>query len=319
MLSNQEQVANKAEQNQQAIEKYLLALKLADPLTSTEERISITRQLFPDEHKKEMLSRADKDKKGRPVRYFRLMSYDEFSSLFRPDNPNVFGGSNAKNEFDRRAREIKSSLRTFLENEGLYKELQGDYQKLCSDFTIEKFGDFVQKKLPLGKLLKLHQIGAYIDATGVTGLKSLSVGAPWNLPVDSNRKDPGFPVVEFSIPSEDVLVSPLSNNLGLQHREKEVNTKTLKQDWITDIYTGVQDIAERFFKDPSSVTYAEFQEQSKIDSLIRTMGYLGEQSIFELLGRWKESEPISDLIPEQRMSYLDGTSPDLLKPLANES
>jgi len=305
------------EPRQEAGDRALLITKLTDPSTTLEERILASRELFPEERKREILARADKDRKGRPVRYFRGMSYEELGAILE-SNEGLSVNLNSDKEFKRKQKEIQFSLKSFLQNEGLYDELKLDFNELCSDFTLDNFSNFIRSKLPLVKLLKLHQTGSYLDSVDATGLKSLSIGSPVQPPLDPFKDKSGIPTVEFSIPTEEVVISPSSNNLGLQEREKEANVMTLKPEWIVDVYNGTQDFAQRFFNDPDSVLYSAYLEQKEKDSLIQTLGYVGENSMWDILKKWIDSEKLADLIPTQKMLDLDGTNPDLQKPLIQE-
>lgn len=296
----------------------VLISRLVDKSTPLEERIAISQELFPEARKREILASADKDSKGRLVRYFRWMSYEELGAILNSSESGQVTNPEAEKEFLRKAKEVQYFLKEFLEDRGIYKEFKADFDKLCSDFTLNNYRNFIQRRLPRVALLRAHRniSGAY--ASDATGLKSLSVGAPFMLPVDPFKDRAGSPVVEFSIPAERVFVSPSSDKLPLQESEKEVNTLELKPEWVVDVYNGTQDLAERFIKDPTSVLYSEYQREKETDELIEIYDYIGEGSMWEILNRWKQSEPTSDLIPVQNMADLDGTNPDLQKPLVSE-
>lgn len=289
--------------------------RLAENDTPLEERISLTRTLFPDEHKREVLANADVDSKGRPVRYFRWMSYEELKAILNSNESNPIANPEAGKEFLRKAREIQFYLKNFLEDEGIYKKYKIDFEELCSDFTLDNYRKFVQKRLPRASLLRIHRAMSGAYSSDATGLKSLSVGAPFMLPVNPFEGRPGSPVVEFSIPTERVFVSPTSNKSQLQDAEKEVNTLELKPEWIVDVYNGTQDLAERFFKDPTSVLYPEYQKEKENDALVKIYGYLGEGGMWDILNRWKYSESMINLIPTQKGADLNGANPDLQRPL----
>ena len=59
-------------------------------------------------------------------------------------------------------------------------------------------------------------------------------------------------------------------------------------------------------------------KEKEKDSLINIYDYVGEESMWDILNRWKHSEPTSDLVPTQKLSDLEGTNPDLKKPLVSE-
>ena len=299
-------------------DRSLLISKLVDPNTPLEERIVVSRELFPEERKREILAEADKDIKGRPVRYFRWMSYEELGAILISSEANPIKNPEAEKDFLRKGKEMQYFLKKSLEEKGIYKEFETDFEKLCADFTLDNYRNFIQKRLPRATLLRMHRgsVGGY--GSDVTGLKSLSVGAPFVLPVDPFKGRAGTPVVEFSIPTERIFVSPSSDKLPLQESEKEVNALELKPEWIVDVYNGTQDLSERFIKDPTSVLYPEYQKEKEKDSLINIYDYVGEESMWDILNRWKHSEPTSDLVPTQKLSDLEGTNPDLKKPLVSE-
>jgi hypothetical protein len=297
-------------------EKRIFLKMLLKPSTLPEEAESICRHLFPQ--KEETLANADKDREGRPVRYFRLMDSNELLSILNIDEFESKRQNQEKEEFNRKAKEIEYSLKGFLRKEGLDKILETDFLELCSNFTLENYQNFVLSKLPKIKLLKLHKIGAYLDGTNATSLKSLSVGIPFQLPTTSMDEKWNQIVVEFSIPSSEVIVYP-DRNLPLDDKEKEINTRSIKPEWIIDVYVNVHDISQRLFNDPKYLAYNEYQIQGDFDTTYKFGDYIGESGLTKLLFKLKDDMPIENLIPVQKISDLDGTNPELQKPLLKQS
>jgi len=292
-------------------------VKLTNPNTPLEDRILITRQLFPEGRKNEHLAEADTDTKERPVRYFRMVTYKELEMILISLDANSTSNQYLQDSFIKQSDQIRMSLKHFLEDEELYDELKDDFQRLEEDFTLDNYRNFVQHKLPRIKLFKLHissKGGGRFS--GVTGLVSLSVGAPYQPPSDPSRErtsnQEGLPVIEMVIPSDQVYVHPLFKTMNLE-MEKEVNVTNIRREWIVDIYNGAQDFAERFIKDPKSVLYPGYIEKTKDDRHI--MDYISGDRVWDILQEWKANESIADLIPKAKEKDIDQNNPDLQKPL----
>lgn len=281
--------------------------------TTLEERISLTRKLFPEERKREILTAADKDNKGRPVRYFRYASYEELHAILHHPQNAVLENPHATESFQKNSKQIKNILRKFLEEEGLYEQFKKDFIELSDNFSLENYQNFVQHKIPRIKFFKLH-IGPSGEFPGLTGLISVSVGAPYQPPFDptgsSTSSKEGCPVVEFSIPTNHVIFHPLFKTLNIE-MEKEANTLDLRPEWITDIYNGTEDFAERFIKDPQSVLYPQYE--AKKSELV--MDCVSERIIWNILQNWKHDESITDLTPVNKIAELDENNQELKKPL----
>ncbi len=291
----------------------ILISKLTDKNTSLAERISLAKELFSDERKKEMIDSADMDNKGRPVRYFRTATYEELRAILNSDESNPLQNPLGKELFSKKANQVQNSLKSFLKKENIYEQFKKDFDELCSDFTLENYRKFVQSKLPRIELFKLH-ISAYGGGgfTDITSLKSLSVGVPGEPPCDPSGGKPGFPVVEFSIPSDEVHVHPLFKTMNIE-MEKEVNTLILKPEWIVDVYNGTEDFAERFVKDPQGVLYTAYQQKKENGDFV--MDYVGESSVWDILQNWKHTESVADLMPVRKLTDIDENSPNLQTPL----
>ncbi len=296
-------------------DRNILIARLTAKDTSIEERITLTKELFPEERKREILANADVDSKGRPVRYFRDMVIEELEAILNHKESSPLENPLAGEQFLKKSIEIKRDLKYFLNKEGIYDQFKDDFEKLASDFTLDNYKKFVQRKLPRIKLFKLHigseGGGGYID---ITGLKSLSVGSPSQPPSRSDNKKES-PVIEFSIPSDEVYVHPLFKTMNIE-MEKEVNTLDLKPEWIVDVYNGTQDFAERFIKDPKSVLYSEYQKKEEARHVI--IGYISENAIWDILQSWKHTESIADLIPVKKLEDIDENNPNLQIPLVSE-
>jgi len=295
------------------INRDVLISRLTAIDTPIEERISLTRNLFPEERKREILTTADKDSKGNPVRYFRLVSYEELNAILNHPQNAVLENPNATESFQKNSKRIKDALRSFLEQEDIYIQSEKDFAELSDNFSLDSYRNFVQRKIPRIKLFKLH-IGTGGDFPGLTGLNSVSVGAPYQPPYNpaesrAGHKE-GLPVVEFSIPSDDVIVHPLFKTMNIE-MEKEVNTLDLRPEWITDVYNGTEDFVERLINDPQSVLYPQYE--AKRSEL--TMDYIGEGNIWDILQNWKREESMADLIPVNKMAEIDENNPELQRPL----
>ncbi|MEK7567736.1 MAG: hypothetical protein AAB513_02340 [Patescibacteria group bacterium] len=295
----------------------VLVAKLVASDTPLEEKIAISSQLFPERRKKERLETADIDSKSRPVRYFRMVSYGELESILNSTDENPLTNPAIAESFQRKINEIQLSLKRFLEEEKLYDTLKDEFAELCANFTLVNYQHFVQYKLPRISLFKLHispyGAGSYL---GVTGLSSLSVGAPYQPPSnpaeERGTNKAGLLVVEFSIPSDSVYVHPLFRTMNIE-MEKEVNTRTLNSEWVIDVYNGTEDFAERFIKDSQNVLYPEYQHQVENGSVV--LDYISERVVWDILQNWKRQESVADLIPVTKLEDINPDNPNLQKPL----
>lgn len=298
-------------------ERKRLLDKLTDAKTAFEERLDLVKRLFPEKRKQEMLDQADKDRKGRPVRYFRYLSYPELKAILETRDVNGLDNLYARETFVSFAREIKEGLKLFLETEEIFDQYHEDFERLVADFTLENYRSFVQTKLPMGTLLRLHVsvMGGGNNFSGATGLSSLSVGAPFMPPVDPSterRQDQeGLPVIEMVIPSDDIIINPRVGHL--REMEKEVNATTIKPEWIVDIYCGTSDFAKRFVRDPNTVLFPGFKEREARGEI--WMDWISDGNVWDILQEWKGREDIIDLIPANKVEELNPENPRLQKPL----
>jgi len=167
----------KIEPQTESSERFYDILELTNPSTPIKERMRITRKLFPQERKAELIKNADQDKHGRPARYFRFMTYGELRALLESENSEL-ENQIANDEFIKKSSKIRNDLEHFLKEEDLYKKLRSSFDVLVSSFTLENYRNFVQRELPRIKLFKLHiGVGGGGSYREITGLKSLSVGA----------------------------------------------------------------------------------------------------------------------------------------------
>jgi hypothetical protein len=293
-----------------------LITRLTAADTPIEERIEITEQLFQPRRKEEMLSEAEKDRHNRSVRFFRLMTYQELNALLNSSEVSPFVNPAAAEIFAHEPDKIRQRLKHFLQEKGIFDNLKADFAQLCSNFTIENCQTFLQTKISRNNLYEFH-INGQVHSPILTGLNSMSVGAPYQTPYDSAEGQgiyaAGVPVVEFCVPSNDVTVFPNRLNVGLREMEKEVCTSKLKPEWITTVYNGMADFDRRFVRDPQTVLYPEYVAAKNAGVLI--MDYLSESRIMDMLQHWKEEESLADLIPRSKLSDLDDNNPDLKKPL----
>ena len=142
---------------------------------------------------------------------------------------------------------------------------------------------------------------------GITGLTSLSVGAPMLLPSgDFYPQDRSVEerrvVIELVIPGEEVYVHPLFKTMNLE-MEKEVLTRQLRKEWITDVYLDENDIVRRFLQNPDSPVHDFYQKTDSYDKAFRA------------LQEWKQNESIADLIPVSKQPDIDENNPKLKEPL----
>ena len=296
------------------INRDVLISRLTATDTSLEERISLTHELFPENHKREMLASADIDSKGRPVRYFRYMSYEELGAILNHAGSLLENPKTAE-IFQKNSKNIIENLNHFLNDEKIFKLFESDFNILTKNVSLENYRKFIQCKLPRIKLFKLHLGFAGGHYSGITGLKSISVGAPFMPPCNPAETRPedkeGLPAVEFSIPAKNVLAHPLFKLGVASEMEKEVNTIDLKPKWVIDIYNGTDDFAERFIKDPTSALNPQYEAKKAKDNYY----YLSDGNIWDILQNWKREESIADLIPVNKMAEIDESNQDLQRPL----
>jgi hypothetical protein len=242
------------------------------------------------------------------------MSYEELKGLLNHKGKGNFENPKTPEIFKKNSSEIQDDLEDFLKKEKILESFNTYYKKLQENFTLENYRNFLQCAIPRIKYFKLHVGYAGARFSGITGLKSLSVGAPVQPPYNPLEKrvefKEGLPVVEFSIPSDQVIVHPLFKSMAIE-MEKEINTLDIRSEWIVDVYNGTDDFAERFVKDKSSVLYPMFE--SKKDGY--HMGYIYDRDIWDILQSWKHTESIADLIPNSKLEEIDENNPILQKPL----
>lgn len=299
--------------------------RLTNPLTPLEERLAITRQLFPEGRKREMIERADTDSKGRHVRYFRLVTYEELRTILAGKDVNGIDNPHILESFTTQAEQIKQYLLIFLKRQGIFEEYESEYNELAADFTFENYRNFVQGTLPRKHLFRLHIgiEGGGGSFTGATGLSSLSVGAPFQppyFPESGASNQVGQTVIEMSIPSDEVFLHPFGENL--KEMEKEVNTRTIKREQVTDIYNGMDDLAVRFVKDPGTVLYPGYEEKVASGEIFTehvtddtTAEYIGGRVVWDILQAWKSKESITDVIPASKVQEMNPENPEFQKPL----
>lgn len=290
--------------------------KLTNPATPLEERIATTRQLFPEKRKNEFLERADTDSRERPVRYFRLVTYEELRMILNSIDINSTSNSYFQESFEKQSDEIKKALKYFLEREGIYETFEKEFAELVGNFTLENYRNFVQHKLPKIMLYKLHISSSGGGRfSGLTGLTSLSVDAPYQPPYDPSkeraRNQEGLPVIEMVIPADQIHVHPLFKTMNLE-MEKEVDVTDIKPEWIVDVYNGTQDFAERFVKNPNSVLYPLYEEKKEAKAFYGD--YVSTNTMWDILQDWKIKESIADLIPKVKEQDIDEDNPDLQQP-----
>ncbi|MDP2668331.1 MAG: hypothetical protein Q8P07_00635 [bacterium] len=295
---------------EKALEKASLFTAKETPL---EEKIKIVRELFPAEHKETMLASASRDTRGRTVRYFRVTTYKDIERLLTLGETTASENSSNDEIFEKKKIQIKSSLARFLEELKLKEKFAKDFQELSENFTLKNYQQFIQTKLSRLDLFRLqismHGGGMY---GGITGLTSCSVGGPLLTPKEPIPREgyEGLPVIEMVIPDEEVLVHPLFKTLNIE-MEKEVNTKRLKVEWITDIYLSEKDFIERFVADERVPLHSFHDRSTYMTDGLPRMSW----SAFDTLQDWKRSESIADLIPVSKLKDIDENNPILQKPL----
>ncbi len=303
--------------------------KITNPLSTLEERIAATRQLFPEDRKREMVERADMDSKGRHVRYFRLVTYQELQTILAGKDVNGLDNPHIVESFTTQSEQIKQYLLVFLKRQGIFEKFELEYNQLAADFTFENYRNFVRGVLPSKYLFRLHIgiEGGGGSFTGATGLSSLSAGAPFQppyFPGQGASNQVGQPVIEMSIPSDEVLLHPFGENL--KEMEKEVNTRTIKLEWITDVYNGIDDFAVRFVKDPGTVLYPGYEEKAASGEIFTehvtedaTEEYISGRVVWDILQSWKSKESILDVIPASKVQEMNSENPKFEKPLIVKS
>jgi len=116
------------------INRDVLISRLTATDTPLEEKILLTREIFPEKRKREILTSADTDKKGRPVRYFRLISYEELRAILNHPENKALENPRAAELFQNNSKRIKNALKSFLEKEDIYKQLEAYFIALSENF-----------------------------------------------------------------------------------------------------------------------------------------------------------------------------------------
>gem|GEM_PF-3025544 len=291
---------------------------LIDPETLLEDRVKIVRELFPANRKEAMLAHASKDSKGRSVRYFRYMDYQELQALLTQGEITAADHPHAEKVFKEKRKEIQWALGHFLKKQGLLEKFENDFKTLTENFTIENYRKFVQTKLPRVELFRLHisYPGADIFG-GLTGLTSCSMGAPFMPPVEPTPKRPnpvGMAVIEMVIPDEEVYLDPYFKEWALREMEKEVMTRRLQKDWITTVYISERQFRDEFVRDPRSPLFPYFEP--KIERF--TDDWIVGPQPCDVLQEWKSAESIAEFIPIAKLPEIDENNPILQKPLVEK-
>jgi len=273
--------------------------ELTKPDKSLEKRILIAKKLFPVERKERMLAAAARDSHGRPVRYFRRMTYPQLRTFMRSEDHSVTESRYLKELFAK-PEELKEKLEWFLEDQGLSETLGKAKEVLFSDFTPENYLRFFETRVPLKDLI-------HAQYRGLGCLHSLSVGVPFDTPVDPTatpNPDSATVLVEMVIPNDEVIVTPALRSWPALEMEKEVNTRILRASWISDVYQGEADFASRLSLDPSSPL---FVLASKDDDPRR--------HAFSLLQETKKRVSIADLLPTDKLPEINEDNPKLQVPI----
>src|SRR3989338_3151830 len=101
-------------ENKESISKAETGFDLIDQLQlldlTIEQRIKIVRALFPQERKLEMINNTEKDSHGRPVRYFRWMSFKDLCELLGKGQSTGLDNPDVVRVFSDKKDEIKRSL-----------------------------------------------------------------------------------------------------------------------------------------------------------------------------------------------------------------
>lgn len=295
----------------------LLISKLTNTETPVKEKLTIVKELFPEDRKREKLALASVDSKGRKVRYFRRLTYAELGGILEGGEMSSLNNPEVKSLFEKQKIYIKSELIRFLEEQNLLDGLKLELDKLFEDFTLENYVNFIQTKIPSLEFYRLQisaSGGGYFK--GITGISSLSVGAPFGPPLDasidrSEHKE-GVPVIEMIIPAEEVHIHPLFKTMNLE-MEKEVEVLKINSDWITDVYLSERDLIERFAEDPNTVLFPFWGKEISHDGWPRR--YETRHSIFDTIQEWKRSESIAELVPIEKLTDIDENNPKFKKPL----
>ena len=240
----------------------------------TSSRQNLLDQVFTPKRQQEMIKNASRDSKGRPVRYYRYTSINNFSKLLRDCEQNHYTNYHHPEDFDREPdlAELKYLLTRyadFSKNEDLSDEIS-DLDK----FSKEDFLQFVQALLP-GHLTKTqlndlsdnftlrHTIDflhRHFDheflmhnVTGGHILKkfspylSLSVGG-----IISDRVNPAEVYLEMIIPDDQIQISGNAFADNTFSGEKEVFTRQIKLDWISRVYADNDALYQDIITNPAT-------------------------------------------------------------------
>ena len=277
-------------------------LQLTNKDTSREQRISLIKEMFPDERKREILTGADKDKKGRSVSYFRLLDNDELSAILTKKKITYKDNPDLEKKFNKNLTSILYQARSILENipENEHREkLIAELDAISANPILDDFVNFMQKRLARFDLFKFHTF-AGAGWCNTSGAISLSVGAPMMMPGGKEV------AAEMIIPNQEIYIPPPSMG-RLREMEKEVLTTELKSEWIVDIYIDPEDLVERFMTDHNKSILSVYKEKQPNKYIL--------PGPMDVLQEWKKREGVADLVPSVKAPELDIANPILKQPL----
>jgi hypothetical protein len=265
--------------------------RLASSETPLQERKILTAETFSENHKELLRMGADRDQKGRPVTYFRLVGADELRAIL------VDGGvqSDHNPAVQQRYADNPQWMKRFYEQN--FAANTPELVELQADFGHRQAMDFLYTKLSRKELSKFHKNGTLDN---VTGLISCSVDAPMQEPT------PRDVAIEMVIPASEVVVIP-EDGLPL---EREIVLTQIKKAWVIDLYFDDEDLTKKVLQNPDYPASAYYGKSQRHDGRRR-----GAYSTTETLQDWSDAEPIADLLPASKVAELNRDNPINSQPL----
>lgn len=252
--------------------------------------------VFTEARRKEMWQQASKDRKGRPVRYYRKMKEDKVFSLLEKGNQTSLDYFDNPDEVTDIV-DIRSLLLRYISYrriedvpiKDLYKmanqQLLEVIQRVDHGFPSLKDGatyasvQQVVSQLPLDFVANIHT-GSTLQK--FSPLLSLSVGGPISERLNTKR-----PYLEYIIPDDRLILHPYKTKQEIKDAhaidgEREVFVTELDRNWISKAYFDPDAYYEDLIVNPNS-NISHYYEKPKIGS--PTVEYF----------RW--TEPVLDCLP----------------------
>jgi hypothetical protein len=272
--------------------------------------------LYTPERKEALLSNADLNRLGEPVRYYRLMGPGEVIMLLHDETVTPLTSPTIKEDFAYNRDWLLESLA--YRRDKMSPEFQSKLAEIMEALgdtpTLEQFMNVSLHMIPRYDLFKFH-VKQMQRLNNYYGIMSVSAGVPFVEPSGFKRVNDsitGSAVVEFVIPSDAVLVHPPSG--GLRETEKEVNVLEIKPEWVLDMYLTSEDFASRFVASTSGPLKQEYAALMERDP----MSWIPNH-VHDMLMAYKDVHPLEDLIPLAKIQETDVSNPRLKKPILLQS